>query len=73
MLIHFYFDYCCCFSWGGNLDFLDFLQKNYNIDYWTILVFSRFELRSFNGAGNLLIRVEDLLTLVGKRSIDYSR
>ena len=26
--------YSCCFSLGGNLDFLDFLQKKfYNIDY----------------------------------------
>ena len=26
--------YYCCFSLGGNLDFLDFLQKKfYNIDY----------------------------------------
>ena len=28
-------DHSCCFSLGGNLDFLDFLQKKfYNIDYW---------------------------------------
>ena len=28
-------DYSCCFSFGGNLDFLDFLQKKfYNINYW---------------------------------------
>ena len=30
-------DYSCCFSLGGNLDFLDFLQKKfYNIDYCRI-------------------------------------
>ena len=29
-------DYSFCFSLGGNLDFLDFLQKKfYNIDYWS--------------------------------------
>ena len=29
-------DYSCCFSLGGNLDLLDFLQKKfYNIDYWS--------------------------------------
>ena len=28
--------YSCCFSLGGNLDFLDFLQKKfYNINYWS--------------------------------------
>ena len=28
--------YSCCFSLGGNLDFLDFLQnKFYNIGYWS--------------------------------------
>ena len=24
--------YCCCFSLRGNLDFLDFLKKFYNIN-----------------------------------------
>ena len=29
--------YYCCFTLGGNLDFLDFLQKKfYNIDYWCL-------------------------------------
>ena len=28
--------YSCCFSLGGNLDFIDFLQKRfYNFDYWS--------------------------------------
>ena len=28
--------YYCCFSLGGNVDFLDFLQKKfYNINYWS--------------------------------------
>ena len=27
--------YCCCLGLRGNLDFPDFLQKNfYNINYW---------------------------------------
>ena len=26
--------YCCCFSLRGNLDFLDFLKKFYNINSW---------------------------------------
>ena len=30
----------CCFSFGGNLDFPEFLQKKfYNIDYWTRFYF----------------------------------
>ena len=30
-------DHSCCFSLGGNLDFLDFLQKKfYNIDCWAV-------------------------------------
>ena len=31
--------YYCCFTLGGNLDFLDFLQKKfYNIDYCCYLL-----------------------------------
>ena len=31
-----YFFISCCFSYGGDLEFLDFLQKKfYNINYWT--------------------------------------
>ena len=34
LLITFKMAYSCCFSLGGNLDFLDFLQKKfYNINY----------------------------------------
>ena len=29
MLIPFKMDYSCCFGLGGNLDFLDFLQKSF--------------------------------------------
>ena len=35
LLIAFKMAYSCCFSSGGNLDFLEFLQKKfYNINYW---------------------------------------
>ena len=34
LLIAFKMAYSCCFSLGGNLDFLEFLQKKfYNINY----------------------------------------
>ena len=34
LFVAFKMAYSCCFSLGGNLDFLDFLQKKfYNIDY----------------------------------------
>ena len=34
LFIAFKMAYSCSFSWGGNLDFLEFLQKKfYNIDY----------------------------------------
>ena len=34
LFIAFKMAYSCCFSLGGNLDFLDFLQKKfYNINY----------------------------------------
>ena len=38
LFVAFKMAYSCCFSLGGNLDFLDFLQKKfYNIDYrWNI-------------------------------------
>ena len=37
LFIAFKMAYSCCFSLGGNLDFLDFLQKKfYNINYWKI-------------------------------------
>ena len=35
LLIAFKMACYCCFSFGGNLDFPEFLQKNiYNINYW---------------------------------------
>ena len=35
LFIAFKMAYSCCFSFGGNLDFPEFLQKNiYNINYW---------------------------------------
>ena len=36
LCIAFKMAYCCCFSLGGNLDFLDFRQKKfYNINCWS--------------------------------------
>ena len=48
-------DYSCCFSLGGNLDFLDFLQKKfYNIDYTTPkILFPAFDLPNFTGVKKL--------------------
>ena len=38
LLIAFKMAYSCCFSFGGNLDFPEFLQKKfYDINYWKII------------------------------------
>ena len=39
LFIAFEMVYSCCFSFGGNQDFPEFLQKKfYNINYWSVIL-----------------------------------